>query len=219
MKTLYLGLKMNHPRHVALLHPLAFILRRILFAAIIIFMVNVSLYNILGVFLLLGTCLFMLGFVLSEWQWQSQWISYQHIGNEIGLYVVCVLLLMFTGFCSLAVIWALGWVVVGLLLTIVAFNLVMMLCHSVQHARLMVRRYYARKKAQRSMRKVFTALRAINAMRRAYAAESEWQGQHSERPSFSKTKEQLWCALKVTVHRILIPYISYSQEKLFISQI
>ena len=32
------------------------------------------------------------------------------------------------------------------------------------------------------MRKVFTVLKAINAMRRSYAAESEWQGQHSERP-------------------------------------
>ena len=69
MKTLYLGLKMNHPRHVALVHPLAFLTRRILFAAIIIFMVNISLYNVIGVFLLLLTCLFMLGFVLSEWQW------------------------------------------------------------------------------------------------------------------------------------------------------
>ena len=109
-------------------------------------MVNVSLYNILGVFLLLMTCLFMLGFVLSEWQWQSKWISYQHIGNEIALYVVCVLLLMFTGFCSLALIWALGWVVVGLLVAIIAFNLVMMLFYSVWHARMMVRRYFNRKR-------------------------------------------------------------------------
>ena len=76
LKTLYTGLKMNHPRHVALVHPLAFLLRRILFAVIIVFMVNLMVHCIFGVFLLMLTCLFMLGYVLHEWQWQSNWISY-----------------------------------------------------------------------------------------------------------------------------------------------
>ena len=76
LKTLYTGLKMNHPRHVALVHPLAFLLRRILFAAIIVFMVNLMVHCIFGVFLLMLNCFFMLGYVLHKWQWQSNYISY-----------------------------------------------------------------------------------------------------------------------------------------------
>jgi len=66
-KTLYYGLKMNHPHYVALVHPVVFLLRRILFATIIVFMVNFMVYNILGVFLLMLTCFLMLGYVLCEW--------------------------------------------------------------------------------------------------------------------------------------------------------
>ena len=75
-KTLYYGLKMNHPHRVALVHPILFLLRRIMFAVIIVFMVNLMVYNVLGVFMLMLTCLFMLGFVLTEWLWQSKWINY-----------------------------------------------------------------------------------------------------------------------------------------------
>ena len=67
---------MNHPRNVAVIQPLAFLLRRIIFAVIIVLMVNMMVHCIFGVFLLMLTCLFFLGFVITEMQWQSKWVNY-----------------------------------------------------------------------------------------------------------------------------------------------
>ena len=51
--TLFLGLKLNHPHNVAILHPLSFLLRRVFFAVIIVFMPSQPL---IGSLLLLLTC-------------------------------------------------------------------------------------------------------------------------------------------------------------------
>lgn len=37
-KTLFYGLKKNHPRHVAVVYPIMFLLRRVLFSVIILFL-------------------------------------------------------------------------------------------------------------------------------------------------------------------------------------
>ena len=73
LRTLYYGLKVNHPRHVATVHPLSFLIRRIVFAAVIVLMARAS---FIGVFLLIGTCIFMLGYALNEFQWQDSIINY-----------------------------------------------------------------------------------------------------------------------------------------------
>ena len=44
-KTLYEGLKLNHPRNVAVIHPLFFLIRRILFACLIVFMPNIPIIS------------------------------------------------------------------------------------------------------------------------------------------------------------------------------
>ena len=71
-KTLFYGLKQNHERNVAVIHPLMFLLRRIVFAAVVVFMVKVT---VLPIFVILVSTLLMLGYALSEHQWKSALIN------------------------------------------------------------------------------------------------------------------------------------------------
>lgn len=63
-KTLYYGLKMNTPRNVAIVHPLMFTTRRIVYALIIVLIAALPL---LGVWISLIGTLGMLGYALLEW--------------------------------------------------------------------------------------------------------------------------------------------------------
>ena len=60
-KTLFLGLKLNHPHNVAIMHPLFFLLRRVLYALIIVFLVD---YPFFATTFLLLSCFAMLCFVV-----------------------------------------------------------------------------------------------------------------------------------------------------------
>ena len=58
---------------MAVVHPLMFMLRRIIFALVIVFMDNVHMW---GVLVFMFTTLCMLAYVLSEKQWEEQIINY-----------------------------------------------------------------------------------------------------------------------------------------------
>ena len=49
-----------------------------------------------GVVVVMISCLIMLAYALSEMQWKDPLINYQHIGDEITIYVICVILLLFS---------------------------------------------------------------------------------------------------------------------------
>ena len=63
-ETLFYGLKSNHEHNVAVIHPLFFILRRVLYSVVIIFMVGENV--IFGAMLLLLSTLAMIVFVATE---------------------------------------------------------------------------------------------------------------------------------------------------------
>ena len=65
-RTLFYGLKRNHPHNVAIVHPIVFILRRILFAVIIVFLATNFLSVLFGCLMLLITCFFMILLVALE---------------------------------------------------------------------------------------------------------------------------------------------------------
>lgn len=71
-KTLHYGLKPNHERNVALIHPLMFLTRRIVYALVIVFMSEVMFFGALIVML---SCLAMLVYALHEWQWKDRIIN------------------------------------------------------------------------------------------------------------------------------------------------
>ena len=62
-KTLYYGLKMNHARNVAIVHPIMFTFRRLFYALSIVFLANSS---FIGLLLFLVGTLIMLGYALHE---------------------------------------------------------------------------------------------------------------------------------------------------------
>ena len=94
-KTLFYGLKKNHPHNMAIVHPLAFVLRRVLYAAVVLFFVEEAAF--FGALLLLMTCFVMMVFVALETQWEDQLINSQHMMNEVFFYLLCISLLLFSG--------------------------------------------------------------------------------------------------------------------------
>lgn len=62
-KTIFNGLKLNQERNVAVVYPIAFLFRRVLFAFIIVFMSSV---RHTGLFLFMGYTLFMLAYACVE---------------------------------------------------------------------------------------------------------------------------------------------------------
>lgn len=72
-KTLLYGLRHNHSYKIAVLHPLAFLLRRILYATVIVFSSEENIFW--GAFAMLLTCLFMMALVWSKTPWQDAYIN------------------------------------------------------------------------------------------------------------------------------------------------
>ena len=60
-RTLHYGLKRNHERNVAVVHPLMFILRRVVYALVIVFMEELMVF---GVLVVMASCLIMLAYAL-----------------------------------------------------------------------------------------------------------------------------------------------------------
>lgn len=65
-KTLFYGLKKGHERNVAIVHPLMYFLRRIIYALVIVFMDEIPIW---GVVITMVCCLIMLAYALHEKQW------------------------------------------------------------------------------------------------------------------------------------------------------
>jgi cobalamin biosynthesis protein CobD/CbiB len=94
-KTLFYGLKKNHHHNVAIVHPLSFLLRRIIYATVITFTTEDNAF--FGALILLLTCIFMMTLVVLEAQWQESLINRQHFVNEVFFYILCSALMLFCG--------------------------------------------------------------------------------------------------------------------------
>ena len=148
-KTLFYGLKMNHPHNVALIHPVAFVLRRILFALVILFMTSQT-QVFFGAFLLQLTCLFMGIMIVMEMQWQDGLINVQHFVNEVFLYLFCVSMMLFTGVLEQSrQSVALGWLLIGLCCIMIIYNLAVILVDTLSFLHLLYKRYYSRHVAKK----------------------------------------------------------------------
>ena len=93
--TLFYGLKLNHPHNIALVQPLSFVLRRVLFALLITNSTGESALFSAGVLQL--TCLFMLAMVCSEVPWVDSLSNQQHFVNEVIIYLICACLMILSG--------------------------------------------------------------------------------------------------------------------------
>jgi len=72
-RTLFYGLKRNHPHSAAVMHPLMFLLRRIVYSAIVIYFVGLP---CIAVYILCAVCLGMIAYVIVEKQWEDSLIAW-----------------------------------------------------------------------------------------------------------------------------------------------
>ena len=115
-------------------------LRRVLYALVIVFMVGQSV--LFGALLMLLTCLAMLVFVVQEAPWEDRFINWQHFFNEVGFYFVCVGLMSFSGlFTQSGQLMAHGWFLIGLIITLIIYNIIVILYDLGIFIRLLILRY------------------------------------------------------------------------------
>lgn len=122
---------------MALVHPLAFLLRRVLYAFVILFFVKTAAFY--GVLLLLLTCLMMMGFILVEVHWEEQLINSQHLVNECFFYILCISLLLFSGVITdTRQSLALGWLMISAISALIFYNVIVILYDTVSYGRLLL---------------------------------------------------------------------------------
>jgi hypothetical protein len=85
-------------RNVAYLHPIQFLLRRVLFVLGLVLLNHTPLLGVM-LFFFVPTCYFLL-YVVHERQWEDWRMNYLHIMNEGFLYVYGILMLCFTNFVA-----------------------------------------------------------------------------------------------------------------------
>lgn len=90
---------------------------------------------VFGVVVVMISCLIMLAYALSEMPWKETIINCQHIGDEITIYMICVMLLLFSGFVDTDTRHNIGWALIGLCISYVVFNTIVSLYYS---ARLLI---------------------------------------------------------------------------------
>ena len=91
---------------------------------------------------MLVTCLVMMAFVLHEAQWESQLINGQHLVNECFFYLFCISLILFNGVTTeTAQVHTLSWLMILCTISMIIYNVIVILFDSVSYIRLLFRRH------------------------------------------------------------------------------
>jgi len=145
-ETIFLGLKLNTAHNSAVTQPLAFMIRRIVYAALIVFMPHLPQVATIA---LLGMCLLMLAFSLNEKQWKDPEMQKLAIVNEVFLYVLLVLVLSCSCLTTTDSLEStiLGWTMIGVVTLAIHVNLVFILINAWNHCKLLYTRYLNKKEA------------------------------------------------------------------------
>ena len=136
-KTLFFGLRLNHPHNATVVHPMIFILRRITYAAIVLFMFNTSM---IGAYLLSVICIGVILFVIIEKPWKDSFIARQHIFNEIALYMILCAAISCSLPMSSEMSTYLGWVMIYLIQAVMTTNFVIIAYSTISHTKLFIKR-------------------------------------------------------------------------------
>jgi len=117
---------------------MSFLLRRIIYTAIIIFMYNLPFFASLA---LLSTSLGFLMYVIIESQWEDNLVNQQHLVNEFALYLCLVLLFLLSG----AVIpdatgRYIGWTLIGIVVALCVYNVIIIVIVSCKFLKLFILR-------------------------------------------------------------------------------
>ena len=142
-KTLFYGLKKNHPRNVAVVYPMMFLLRRVIYVIVILFLTQVP---FLAIIILMLTCLVMLSFVFTEAQWEDSIINQQHVINEIAFYLILLHVVSFVGLDPTpATTIILGWSLISTLLLNIAYNIGVLIYLSLRYFKMTFKHWWYRR--------------------------------------------------------------------------
>ena len=115
---------------MAIVHPLSYLLRRVLFVLVTLFVFETPLFSALS---LVGVSLLMMGVLLTERQWEASLINVQHLVNEIVLYLVLILFVLFTTTTiSASAAIDLAWLLIALVVAMILFNTAVMIYYSLR---------------------------------------------------------------------------------------
>ena len=142
-KTLFLGLKQNHEHNMAVVHPITYVLRRILYAVVIVFMQGENL-TFFGAVSMQITCIIMLCIVAMEKQFSERLINWQHFFNESVFYMVCLGLILLSGVVIASGLLA-NLSFAGMVLTCIflAVNIIVILIQTICFMRFVLLRFFA----------------------------------------------------------------------------
>ena len=197
-RTLFYGLRKNHPHNVAVVHPVSFLLRRVLYSLIIVFMASDILNVLYGCMLLLMTCLWMMLLILVEGEWESRMINWQHLVNEAILYILLCVLICFCGLINdIRQNVEIGYIMIAIICALIIYNIIVILYDTFYYAYLLSIRY------QVQLRQLWQWLRTRNwrcrdpndptpACRRWYRQSRAWCSRVGKGPS----KTRAWCFKK-----------------------
>lgn len=138
--SLFYGLKKHTPRNASVVQPLAFILRRLIYACAIC-MIPAKL-SYIGILAISATCILMGAFVISEKPWRHEERNRQYLVNEILLYVIIMMSMLFTHRAvhgKAADI--LGWVMIGVIFVFIAYNFLEMVLECLKKTALLYKRF------------------------------------------------------------------------------
>ena len=123
-RTLFTGLKVNHPRKVGLVHPLAFFAYRIAFLAIAC---SLAASTLAQAFMAMVLVMSMLAFSLHDQPWTEAKLNRQASINEAAVYLLTTLVFLHRGNFLGTVSRGLGHSMLALLGLLLAFNALTML--------------------------------------------------------------------------------------------
>lgn len=128
---------------MAVLYPTLFLMRRVLYVVVILFMTQIP---FLAVALMMLTCLAMLALVFNSAQWEDSIINQQHVVNEIAFYLVLLHVIVFVGLSPApAAATVLGWTLISTLLATIIYNIIVMIYCALMYLKLASRRVYNRR--------------------------------------------------------------------------
>ena len=124
--------------NASVVHPLFFMLRRVLFAVLIVTIS--SKHTLIASFLMLYMTLAMLIIAATGLPWTVSLINSQHIVNEMVFYIVCASLVTFSGATTdVHQLSTLGWLLVGLIMLFCLFNVLVIVYDNLINLKQLIR--------------------------------------------------------------------------------
>ena len=156
-RTLFYGLKLNHAHMATVTHPLFYLVRRIIFSALLIYGLQ---RPFLTINMLALVSILSAAFVITEAPWESPLITKQHLLNEATLYLTILTLFICANFqlapltTSAGMVIGTGWVLILINLAIHLLNFGVIAFTSVRYLIQVVRHHSSHNSTQRLLDRV-----------------------------------------------------------------